>query len=305
MLYHACRGLDDNWINSKLKDDPYQDFGAGYYLTFNKCQSASRTLKLRENQVCYIARYEYKASTSSNLRIKAFTKCDEDWLNYIVRNRTKPPCTRTDCWPLLAPPDYDIVYGPMLSDGLDFTELINAVNDTSLGKLKVESALNILQSQDKERVQFCFKTKEAFKQLCLCRYHSTDGCEKSAGTSGAVRKTLLSEIYHDMIGTCPPDEFWTTPTGRGITENNPALLYQHPTSNLYNIIREWADEITATTDERAPYEKLFCSTQEINKVRRIMRTANRFLCDEDFKFATIGFISRSARKVADFKRRHP
>ena len=53
-----------------------------------------------------------------------------------------------------------------------------------------------------------------------------------------TRRELLSEIYEDMTGELPPDDFWKTPTGCRIAENNPAFLYNHPTSNLYHIITE-------------------------------------------------------------------
>ena len=53
-----------------------------------------------------------------------------------------------------------------------------------------------------------------------------------------TRVKWLCAIYEDMTGTAPPESFWNTPTGKGVAENNPAYLYDQPTCNLDEIIRD-------------------------------------------------------------------
>lgn len=57
-----------------------------------------------------------------------------------------------------------------------------------------------------------------------------------------TRVEWVSGIYHDMTGELPPESFWETPSGQEIMENNPAWLYDQPTANLYQIIRELPPE---------------------------------------------------------------
>ena len=56
-----------------------------------------------------------------------------------------------------------------------------------------------------------------------------------------ARMKWLSDIYMDMTGAIPPDIFWQTPTGQGIADNNPSFLYDQPTCNLDEIIRDIPD----------------------------------------------------------------
>ena len=60
-----------------------------------------------------------------------------------------------------------------------------------------------------------------------------------------TRKEWVSGIYQEMTGELPPQSFWETPSGRKIMENNPTLLYDQPTANLYQIIGELSPEAHA------------------------------------------------------------
>ena len=64
--------------------------------------------------------------------------------------------------------------------------------------------------------------------------------QRRNGVSLVVNARLkwLYAIYEDMTGTVPPESFWNTPAGVGIAGNNPAYLYDQPTCNLDEIIRD-------------------------------------------------------------------
>ena len=155
-LYHGTE-MPHKWIDLQ-KSNPYNDFGAGYYLTSYFSQAASWAKnKCLSGNVCYIYEYEL-LSVPDDLRIQEFLHYDEAWLNYITKNRAKNRVYgRGD--------NLDIVYDRMADNFHD--QLIKAINDYSLGKISPQRALNIIQFTIKsgKRDQYCFKTEKAIRLL--------------------------------------------------------------------------------------------------------------------------------------------
>lgn len=111
-VYHGSnyivKEIDLNILNYKT------DFGKGFYTTTDYDQAMrwtiikkDRQLKENKNDIHqYINVYEYVEK--SGLKILDFDKANEEWLNFIIKNRQSGSLLH----------DYDIVKGPVANDNL-------------------------------------------------------------------------------------------------------------------------------------------------------------------------------------------
>lgn len=84
------------------------DYGIGFYLTSSSEQADAwvrRKLK-NDSERGYINVYEYDETMESDLNTLVFEKADENWLDFVMSNRTNRNYTH----------NYDIVKGPVAND---------------------------------------------------------------------------------------------------------------------------------------------------------------------------------------------
>ncbi|MBR1935381.1 MAG: DUF3990 domain-containing protein [Muribaculaceae bacterium] len=85
------------------------DYGQGFYTTSSLEQAqrwALRKTKDAQRLTAYVNTYEYDEVKAKSMNIRTFVGPTEEWLEFIIANRTKGDFTH----------DYDIVVGPVAND---------------------------------------------------------------------------------------------------------------------------------------------------------------------------------------------
>lgn len=85
------------------------DYGAGFYATTSYEQAeAWAKRRLREKNIAkgYVNVYDFRDGTEDDLNVLSFAKPDEEWLDFVMANRTVKGFNH----------DYDIVCGPVAND---------------------------------------------------------------------------------------------------------------------------------------------------------------------------------------------
>ena len=154
-LYH---GSNVPVIVPDLKHSkPYKDFGKGFYLSANRKQAVDmgeqKLSQIKQGSV-YVSTFLFDESvmTSGELKVKIFNDYSEEWVNFILANRSyehKQPVH-----------DYDIVYGPIADDGVTFQLRRYEGGVISLAKLIEE-----LRYPKGITFQYFFGTDRALKYL--------------------------------------------------------------------------------------------------------------------------------------------
>jgi len=89
------------------------DFGKGFYTTTNK-EQAERWAAIKQKRTvktakAFVTAYEFNETLLKNntFKIKIFTQANEEWLDFVIHNRSIDSAT-----------DYDMVIGPVANDTL-------------------------------------------------------------------------------------------------------------------------------------------------------------------------------------------
>jgi hypothetical protein len=150
-LYHGSY-TEINTINLK-KSKPYKDFGRAFYLTkyYEQAKIWANRLGAEYKKEGIITEFEFDeyAYEDDSLKILIFDEYSEEWLDFIVFNRSKRNPVH----------DYDIVEGPVADDAV--TQQI----DTYLeGKITKTEFLEDLKFH-KPTHQIAFCTLESLQML--------------------------------------------------------------------------------------------------------------------------------------------
>ena len=87
------------------------DYGSGFYTTTSFAQAqklVKRRMKEKGVPKGYVNVYEFDDKVLDSMKVLLFKKPNEDWVNFVMRNRTERGFTH----------DYDIVYGPVADDNV-------------------------------------------------------------------------------------------------------------------------------------------------------------------------------------------
>ena len=157
ILYHG--GLCVIEIPNVASGRAKVDFGKGFYLTDIKEQAlrwANRRKRQSLKTIGFLNKYEY--IENSNLKIKKFNGYDEEWLDFVVLNRTNNSDEAIG--------DYDIVVGNVADD-----EVIVAI-DTYIEQLEKgrtseysKPALLAELKYSNPNNQYAFKTEKSLIAL--------------------------------------------------------------------------------------------------------------------------------------------
>ncbi|MDR0853851.1 MAG: DUF3990 domain-containing protein [Clostridiales Family XIII bacterium] len=161
-LYH---GTFENFSEIDIsKSAPKKDFGQGFYLTndIDQAKKFARLKAVRENRrQGYLLTFNF--TESDNLSVKQFTSSNEEWFDFVLRNRgagnyaSKGP--NESC---------DIVIGPVANDavGVVLNNFIDGVYGDQYSADAKNTAIRLLLSQ-KLHNQVFFGTKNAIRCLSL------------------------------------------------------------------------------------------------------------------------------------------
>ncbi len=108
ILYHGSNTYINEIDLSKSK--PCKDFGKGFYLSDSHEQALEmaklKTLILGGETAVTEFEFNGELISSGNLKVITFDSYSEEWLDFILLNRTSREIAH----------DYDIVYGPIAND---------------------------------------------------------------------------------------------------------------------------------------------------------------------------------------------
>lgn len=151
-LYH---GTGSPHIDIDLdKSDDFKDFGRGYYLT-SYPEQAERWAKKRGDAIghCWVYAYTLTTFPLESFKILEFLEYNEDWLNFITKNRKYGEC-----------PECDIIYDIMADNYFD--DLRRAIDMYAQNRLSAKRTLKRIKfKDDQDRDQYCFKTPKAIALL--------------------------------------------------------------------------------------------------------------------------------------------
>jgi hypothetical protein len=130
-----------------IKAERGVDFGIGFYTTTSKLQAEKFVKKFKKGKVVNV--YDFDKKASYDLKIKEFEGATNDWLEYVVENRTNKE----------AIDKYDIVIGPVADDAV--YDVVRLFED---GFLDEEAAIKQFLTF-KLVDQIVFKTQKALELI--------------------------------------------------------------------------------------------------------------------------------------------
>ena len=108
-VYH---GSVEEVISPEIREPKRSlDYGSGFYATTSFDQAkrlVERRMKDKGVDTGYVNAYELDEEAISHMKTLIFKKANEEWVNFVMRNRTEREFTH----------DYDIVYGPVADDSV-------------------------------------------------------------------------------------------------------------------------------------------------------------------------------------------
>ena len=108
-VYH---GSIDEVVNPEIRQPNRSlDYGSGFYTTTSYEQAkrwVERRMKDKGVAIGYVNIYELDEKLVKNMKSLFFEKPTEEWVNFVMRNRTERNFIH----------DYDIVYGPVADDSV-------------------------------------------------------------------------------------------------------------------------------------------------------------------------------------------
>ena len=154
-LYH---GSNMRVTQPDLKrSKPFKDFGQGFYLSADKQQAQElantkvEQMKTGESIVNTFL-FDENLMTSGELNVKIFEDYSEEWAEFILMNRNEKIPQPSH--------DFDIVYGPIADDGVNYQLRRYRGGVISLSKLIEE-----LKYAKGITFQYFFGTERALKKL--------------------------------------------------------------------------------------------------------------------------------------------
>lgn len=155
-LYHGSNIVVDHPEIAKCK--PFKDFGQGFYLSDTIEQAMEMAQRVVERvgagQTPVVSTFEFDESvmTDGTLKVKRFETYNEEWAEYVLRNRDRK----------MPQPfhDYDIVYGPIADDGV-----VRQMRRFEMGAITLKELMQELQYPLKITFQYFFGSEKALEKL--------------------------------------------------------------------------------------------------------------------------------------------
>ena len=136
-----------------LENQRRLDFGKGFYTTLDIKQAtqwAIRTARIKSTGKPYLNVYDFDDKALDFPNLVKFGKADEQWLDFVVMNRTKQELVKDK---------YDVIWGPVADD-----QTVQTISFYINGDLSKKATIEMLLPQ-KLSDQFVFKTEKAISYL--------------------------------------------------------------------------------------------------------------------------------------------
>ncbi len=154
-LYHGSNVEIEKIDLSKAK--PGKDFGQGFYLNPNFEQARAMAIKTRRTlgfgtEIVNGFEFDESVLDDGRLMVKIFPDYNEEWADFIVKNRKNKTSGHIH--------NYDIVIGPIADDtvGVQIRRFIQ-------GYISVENLIEELKFKGSHAIQYFFGTEKAISCL--------------------------------------------------------------------------------------------------------------------------------------------
>ena len=215
ILYHGSY-TEINTIDLK-KSKPYKDFGRAFYLTkyYEQAKFWADRLGREHKKKGIVTEFEFDeyAYEDESLKILKFDEYDEQWLDFIVFNRSKRNLTHEN----------DIVEGPVADDAV--TQRIETYLE---GKITKEDFLEELKFH-KPTHQIAFCTLESLQMLEKVKRNKFVN-----DIDDAITQSLVTEFYMSELQAI--DIYFQSKTyGKLIDENT--KFYKKTWQEIYELLK--------------------------------------------------------------------
>ena len=217
-VYHGSYVKIDNIDLTKSK--PNKDFGKGFYITKFRHHADywAKTIGVKYGTEGYVSEFEFTENefTKSICNIKHFETYDEEWLDFIVKNRDKNNTSHSH--------DYDIVIGPVAND-------------------KVQTTLRFYLKGKISKIDFLkmLSFHEETHQICFCTLKSLQTIDKVDEPPTFEVVTITEPIINQLTSDLKIDErkasdlFFSSETYEKLN-NQVSKLFSKNWKEIYNIL---------------------------------------------------------------------
>ena len=218
-LYHGSYLKIDAIDLAKAK--PYKDFGRGFYLTqFQKqAQVWADRLGREYGTTGVVSEFDFDdyAYEDDSIKVLVFEKYDEQWLDFVVLNRSNRKQMH----------DYDIVEGPVADDKIQ-----NKINDYLNGEISKTDFLEEL------------KWHEETHQICFCSVASLVFLKNSVGGKQVSKFLHIGEPIVEKLITdfgfdeeTATDKFFSSDTFSQLSDTE-TKLYEKDWTEIYELLKQ-------------------------------------------------------------------
>jgi hypothetical protein len=203
------------------KSKPNKDFGKGFYVTKfrNHAEEWAKIIGEKNETDGFVSEFEFSENdfTKSICKIKNFETYNEEWLDFVVKNRDKNSVTPAH--------DYDIVIGPVADDKVQTTLRLYLK-----GKISKEKFLKMLTFHEETH------------QICFCTLKSLQTIDRIDDTPTydivMISEPIIEKIITDFIIDIEKatNLFYNSDIFTQLSDEN-TQLYQKPWQEIYEILK--------------------------------------------------------------------
>ena len=200
-----------------------RDFGQGFYVTKIRSQAEfwaeRKGLANKTEGVVTEFDFNENAFRHFNLNVLRFAGYNEDWLDFVVKNRNTALPQPTH--------DYDIVEGPVADD-----RIATRIKKYLKGGISRQQFLEELKFI-KETHQICFCTGRSLQMLDYVEKPDESESEISEIGEHVIRQFIIDFGVDEDTAT---DLFYTSKTFTKLADSSTAL-YQRPRQEIYDMLK--------------------------------------------------------------------
>jgi len=216
-LYHGSYIKID--VIDLTKAKPYKDFGRAFYLTkfYRQAKIWADRLGREHETDGIVSEFEFDeyAYEDESLKVLIFEKYDEQWLDFVVLNRSNNKKMH----------DYDIVEGPIADDKIQ-----NKINDYLNGEISKTDFLEELKWHE-ETHQICFCTVASLQ--FLKQLGNGKMVSKFVHIGEPIVEKLVTDF--DFDEKTAADKFFSSNTFSKLADTE-TKLYQKDWSEIYKLL---------------------------------------------------------------------
>ena len=204
------------------KANPNKDFGKGFYVTKfrHHAEDWANIIGSKNDTQGFVTEFEYIDGefTEKICKIKRFDSYNDEWLEFVVKNRDRANKTPVH--------DYDIVEGPVADDKIQHTLRIYLK-----GKITKDKFLKMLMAHEQTH-QICFCTLNSLQ--CIERIDDSPTFDIVLISEPLIEKLMLDKNIDEETAV---DILYTSQTFIDLS-NESTELYKKTWQEIYELLEK-------------------------------------------------------------------